>query len=80
MGNSYENVGRFGKSPSGRFTKGCVSFQLKEGIYTGWGGFHYLINFLNYKSVGIPSGTLCVLRDAERRREHSTQSVERVPV
>ena len=27
--------------------------------------------------VGISSGTLCVLRDAERRWEHSTPSVER---
>ncbi|MBP7999059.1 MAG: hypothetical protein KA338_07370 [Chloroflexi bacterium] len=29
MGNSYENVGRFGKSP-GRFTKGCVSNELNN--------------------------------------------------
>ncbi|MEI2608504.1 MAG: hypothetical protein V9G20_07720 [Candidatus Promineifilaceae bacterium] len=27
MGNSYENVGRFGKSPGGRFTKSSYKFS-----------------------------------------------------
>ncbi len=28
MGNSYENVGRFGKSPSGRFKKSSYKFSF----------------------------------------------------